>query len=61
MVQLYIYLIGCFGVQYRCILLRVQQYFEFSRTSQSLVKIQRTWMVTGKYHENKVFAVMEMA
>ena len=35
----YIYLIGCFGVQYRCIFLRVLQYFD-ERAGR--VKIQRT-------------------
>ena len=35
----YIYLIGCFGVQYRCIFLRVLQYFD---EPAGRVKMQRT-------------------
>ena len=36
---IYIYLIGCFGVQYHCIFLRVLQYFD---EPAGRVKMQRT-------------------
>ena len=42
----YIYLIGCFGVQYRCIFLRVLQYFD---EPAGRVKIQRTRTIQLAY------------
>ena len=42
----YIYLIGCFGVQYRCIFLRVLQYFD---EPAGRVKMQRTSKNVQRY------------